>query len=220
MRRLPLLFTTLFILAACGTTKTAYVLSFDVQDAEQQSALTLASLRVIERRLARMGDQLIEQNLQTHDEEIAIALKIRDKEASATLTAELAKPFSLDIMEQSPEDTADTVVEGHGGFRKTDVTQEHLEWVEAREYGPEKKQGMVVLYFSPEGRTLMQKIFKKNKGKAIGIFVRNQLASKLTVDTDQVKDDIVIQGIPSYTVASIFADDINVGLHVTFTPKP
>lgn len=210
--------SALLLLTACGATNVRYKISFNIDDAEQQSSLTLASLRVIERRLQRLGDQLLEQDMKTRDQKVIISLKIRDKEASETLKAELVKPFTLSIMEQSSEKTADTVVEGHGGFRKTDVTQEHLQWVEARAYGPEGKQGMVILYFNPDGRALMQKIFKKNKGKAIGIFVRGQLVSKLTVDTDKVKDDIVIQNIPSYEIARVFADDMNVGLHVTFTP--
>lgn len=218
MFRIATILTSLLLLAACGATKTAYEISFDIPDAEQQSSLTLASLRVIERRLSRMGDQLLEQDMKTREQEVIIALRIRDKEASETLTAELVKPFTLAVMEQSPEKTADTIVEGHGGFRATDITQEHLQWVEARTNGPEGKQGMVILYFTPEGRTRMQKIFRKNKGKAIGIFVRGQLVSKLMVDTDIVQDDIVIQNIPSYEIARVFADDMNVGLHVTFTP--
>ncbi len=218
MPRLALPIAALFLLTACGATKVAYKISFNTDNAEQQSSLTLASLRVIERRLARMGDQLLEQDIKTRDREVVIALNIRDKEAAATLTTELVKPFSLQIMEQSPEDGADAVVEGHGGFRAAGIAQEHLQWVEARPHGPEEKQGMVILYFTPDGRTLMQKMFKKNKGKAIGIFVRGQLVSKLTVDTDKVEDDIVIQNIPSYEIARMFADDMNVGLHVTFAP--
>lgn len=218
MQRLALPLAALLLLAACGATKVAYRISFNTDDAEQQSALTLASLRVIERRLSRMGDQLLEQDIKTRDREVVIALNIRDKEAAATLTTELVKPFALQIMEQSPEDGADAVVEGHGGFRAAGVSQEHLQWVEARQNGSDGKQGMVILYFTPDGRALMQKIFKKNKGKAIGVFVRGQLVSKLTVDTDKVEDDIVIQNIPSYEIARMFADDMNVGLHVTFAP--
>ncbi|MBI2524347.1 hypothetical protein HYW11_04060 [Candidatus Peregrinibacteria bacterium] len=218
MSRFALPLLALLLLTACGATKASYKISFNVDDAQQQSALTLASLRVVERRLQRLGDQLLEQDMKTRDQEVIIALNIRDKEASEILKAELVKPFTLSIMEQSPEEAADTVVEGHGGFRATDITQEHLQWVEARTYGPEGKQGMVILYFTPDGRALMQKMFKKNKGKAIGIFVRGQLVSKLTVDTDKVQDDIVIQNIPSYEIAHMFADDMNVGLHVTFTP--
>lgn len=208
----------ILLLTACGATTTEYKLSFNTDDMEQQSTLTLASLRVIERRLSRMGDQLLGQDMKTRNQDVIIAVKIRDGEASKTLTEELVRPFSLNIMEQAPEKTADTVVEGHGGFRTTDITQQHLQWVEARAFGPEGKQGMVILYFSPDGRTLMQQLFKKNKGKAIGIFVRGQLVSKLTVDTDKIENDIVIQNIPSYEIARMFADDMNVGLHVTFTP--
>lgn len=219
MQRLALPLAALFLLTACGATKVAYRISFDTEDAEQQSALTLASLRVIERRLSRMGDQLLEQDIKTRDREVVIALNIRDKEAAATLTTELVKPFSLQIMEQSPEDKADAVVEGHGGFRTTGITQEHLQWVEARPQGPEEKQGIVILYFTQDGRDLMQNVFRKNKGKAIGIFVRGQLVSKLTVNADKVTDDIIIQNIPSYEIARMFADDMNVGLHVTFAPR-
>lgn len=219
MPRLAITLAALLLLAACGTTKVAYRISFNTDDAERQSSLTIASLRVIERRLSRMGDQLQEQDIKTRDRDVILSLSIRDKEAATTLTAELLKPFTLQIMEQSPENEADAVVvEGHGGFRAAGVTQEHLQWVEARPYGPEEKQGMAILYFTPEGRTAMQKIFKRNRGKAIGIFVRGQLVSKLTVDTDKVEDDIVIQNIPSYEIARMFADDMNVGLHVTFAP--
>ena len=50
--------------------------------------------------------------------------------------------------------------------------------------------------------------------------MRDQLVSTLLVDTDEVKDKIVIQSIPNPELAEIFSDDVNVGIHVTFTPVP
>jgi hypothetical protein len=44
------------------------------------------------------------------------------------------------------------------------------------------------------------------------------MVSKLKVGTEKIADHIIISGIPSYTVAQIFADDVNVGLHTTFEP--
>ena len=66
----------------------------------------------------------------------------------------------------------------------------------------------------------MKDLFAESEGKNIGIFIRNQLVSKLLVDTDELIDDIIITDIPTVQLANVFADDVNVGLHVTFTPIP
>lgn len=205
------------LLTSCSGGNVTYKISFNTERAEEQSALLLASLRVIERRLSRMGDQLLEQDIKAKDGEHFIILRIRERTAQETLTGELTSPFTLHVMQQSPEATADIVVEGHGGFAKTPVTEKHLQWIEARANG---KQGMIILDFTEEGRAEMQKVFRANRKKAIGLFVRGKLVSKLVVETDTVTDDIVIQNIPSLEIAKIFADDVNVGLHVTFVPVP
>ena len=98
------------------------------------------------------------------------------------------------------------------------MTEEHLEWVEAAEELDNK--GRITLSFSPEGRELMRTVFRQNVGRNIGLFVREKLVAKLQVDTAELKDDIIITGIPSPELARVFADDVNVGLHVIFTPLP
>jgi len=64
----------------------------------------------------------------------------------------------------------------------------------------------------------MQQVFKENKGKSLGLFIRGALVSKLLVETDELKDDIVIRDITSHEIAEAFADDLTVGLHVRFLP--
>jgi preprotein translocase subunit SecD len=109
-------------------------------------------------------------------------------------------------------------VEGHGEFAATGITEEDMVWADAAE--DEQKKGVVRLTFTPQGSQKLAAVFKENKGKSIGIFVRDRLISKLTVQTDVIEDHIVIRDIPSSELARIFVDDLNVGLHVTFTKLP
>jgi hypothetical protein len=41
--------------------------------------------------------------------------------------------------------------------------------------------------------------------------------AKMPIDTSEPKEEIVIAGIPVPDMAGIFADDVNVGTHVTFS---
>ena len=219
MRKLPALLLVAAILLSGCSKKITYTLSFNIENGDQRSMLALASMRVIERRLSRMGNQLLEQDVNTKNGITKITVSIRDRAAAQTLTEELVTPFSLRIMQSKGKEPPDTTVEGHGNFWNTDINEKHLEWVEARPEGTDnEKKGTVILYFTPEGRELMKKVFRDNKGKAIGIFIREQLVSKLTVESEKIRDQIVIQNIPSVEIAKIFADDVNVGLHVTFSP--
>lgn len=219
MLRVLVLLLTLLTVSGCGGKSTVtYTLSFDTQSSEEQTALSLASIRVIERRLERIGELVLKKDIVTEDGTISLSLVLKNPEAAETLTRELIQPFSLAIMEEAPEAEAETVVAGHGGFRSTGITQVHLKRVDAGEDIQAPGKGQAILFFTEEGREHMTEAFRKNKGKAIGLFIRGKLVSKLLVETDTVLDTILIREIPSVELASIFADDVNVGLHVTFTP--
>lgn len=212
---------SVLLLAACTTSNSvSYNLEMDVTDPEKREQLGEQSLRVIERRLARMGEIPTAQNVEVNEDEAIVSITIETQEAIEQLTKELQEPFTFNVMAQAEEgEEADIEVEGHGGFVATPVTGEDLEWSEGRKE-PGKATGEVRLVFTEEGRTEMADLFAAKKGKYIGIFVRGQLISKLLVDTDELKDDIVIRDIPSPELAQIFAEDVNVGLHVMFTPVP
>lgn len=219
-RTLPFLFAAALTLAACGSAaKAGYAITFKVQDPAQRSQLLIMSQNVIQRRLATMGEEATIDDLKATEQGGEIRLTVSDPVIAAALTEQLTQPFTFEVMKEVPLDKADIRVAEHGGFGKTGIDARHLTWVQSA-----NQQGtplaMVTLSFTPEGRTLMQKVFKENKGKFVGIFVRGVLVSKLKVETDQLKDDIVIQEIPSKELADAFADDVNVGLHAAFAQLP
>ena len=41
-----------------------------------------------------------------------------------------------------------------------------------------------------------------------------------SLEAEEIKESILITDIPSVLLAQIFADDLNVGLHATFTRDP
>jgi preprotein translocase subunit SecD len=215
-----LLLSAILLLAGCTSNAINYQLTFNLTDPAIQSDLTSRSLRVIDRRLERIGERVMKNSITKNEEGVLLTLELSDAVAIDTLSEELTAPFTLRIMRQAVGTEApDAVVTGHGGFMETGLTEAHLNWADARE-DPATQKGEVRLTFTPEGRALLADVFKKNKGKYIGLFVRDKLVSKLLVETDELKETIIIRDIPSPDVASIFADDLNVGLHVTFTPLP
>lgn len=208
----------LLLLAACSATTLRYQLTITLTDEAKQAELLQASRRVIERRLENYSEVAESISVKNTGDKPEIEVVVGSSDAAQFLTEDLTAPFKLRIMQgATPGDTDTLVVEGHGPFAETGVEEEHVTWFQAAaDTNPEK--GRVTISFSPEGRDLMSKVFKENKGKYIGLFVRDRLVSKLLVDTDEVKDDILITEIPSLEIAEIFADDVNTGLHVTFTP--
>jgi len=219
MRRAALLL--LPILLGCSSTGSiTYRLDIDPTVAtERGSDLSLASMRVIERRLENLGEDILEKDVAFENGAPHVSLTVSDPETLDILTKQLTQPFTLRIMEEAPEEEATITVGIHGGFRETGITEKHLLWVSASTDGGVLDRGRATLQFTEEGRKLMNEMFKKNKGKSIGLFVRNALMSKLLVESDSLKDDIIIHDIPSVEFAHVFADDVNVGLHVTFTPR-
>ncbi len=220
-RLIPLSFAVL-LLSACGETPTisfrADVISVEGQ-VQRQTVLT-QSLNVVQRRLESMGEEPLKSNIQPNGSGALITIGAEHQEALDALITDLQEPFDLRVMSQvSADEEADITVERHGGFVNTGITHDDLIWVEAGKEN-DSDLGAVRLVFSEEGRTKMSELFKQMKGKNIGIFVRGQLISLLQVETDVLQDDIVIRQIPSLELAEVFAEDVNVGIHVTFTPVP
>lgn len=216
MRKFILSLAFLPLLAGCGSTSVTYNITTDVDDPTRESALLFSAMRVIERRMASIGEEVRDLNLERPDGGVHIYVEAKEQAALDLLTEVLTEPFTFRVMQEASEDEAELVVEGHGGFAPTGVDKTHLQWLQASEEAGGK--GRVTLSFTEEGRQKMAEVFQQNNGKYIGLFVRDQLVSKLMVETDQLKDDIIITDIPTVALANVFADDVNVGLHVTFEP--
>lgn len=223
MKRLLTLSIAILTLAACSQTPTVrYQLTMNTTKEADIVQLTQETFNVMQRRLERMQETIVDMKTKNEGSgSVVITLSTKNKEALDALSSQMQEPFTLEIMAQAEKgEKPDATVEGHGAFVKTGITAKDLLWVEADQEPGKKDLGRVHLVFTDDGRTKIGALFKRMKGKNIGIFVRGQLVSKLLVDTDVLRDDIVIQEIPSMELAQIFAEDVNVGIHVTVTPLP
>lgn len=216
MKRFFLTLALLPVLAGCGSNAVTYTLATPQTDEDKVNALLVASMRVIERRMASIGEEVQDINLNRNNG-LFITVQAKNQTALDVLTEALTAPFDFVIMKEAGEEEPEVTVEGHGGFVSTGITGEQILWLQASEEDGGK--GRVTISFSEEGRNMMSQVFKENFGKSIGIFVRGQLVSKLSVETDELKEDIIITDIPTTNLAEVFADDVNVGLYVTFTPN-
>jgi len=216
----PLAAFAALLLTACGGGSYAvtYDLSFNVTDQTQVSNLSDAASRVVQRRLDNMG--VIQPGIELGKEGSgSLTVTVPDKEGADELTRQLTSPFTMQVMTQTGSgSTPDISVEGHGGFTKTDITTQDFVGVEAGKDGTGKVRARIIM--TDAGRAKMNALFKAQKGKNIGIFVRDRLISQLKITSDSLTDDLQIQNIPNLLVAEAFMDDVNVGLHVVYTPRP
>ena len=214
MKRFLLSVALCSTLAACGTSSTTYIMDITAQEEQQVNNLLLATTRVIERRMASIGEEPLDIHMQ-RGQPFTVRVEAENETALEVLTETITAPFSFIVMKEAGDAEPEQTVEGHGGFVSTGITGEHILWLQASEEAEGK--GRVTIGFTEEGREMMSEMFAENFGKSIGIFVRGQLVSKLLVETDELKEDIIITDIPTVGLAEVFADDVNVGLYVTFT---
>ena len=160
-----------------------------------------------------MGEKALDIDL----EDSTLTVKVENKDAGELLNEELTLPFSLNFMLETQEET-ETNVEGFGNFKPTGVTDEHISWLEPQEEPAFPGKGRILVGLTEEGREIMKEVFMKNKGKLMGLFVRGQLAALLSIEKEELEDIIVISQLPTVELAHVFADDVNVGIYVTFEP--
>jgi len=220
-RILPLAAVSVLILTACTgsltSEKVTYDLSFNVTDTAQIENLTNAAMRVVERRLDAMG--VVNPGKELDLEAKTIEVTLPDADGVEELTRQLTSPFTMSVMKQTASGAiADITVEKFGGFSKTNVTEMDFIGVEVGQDSNRKTRARIIM--TEAGRAKLNEIFKTENGKNIGIFVRDRLISQLAVNAASLTDDLQIQGIPNLLIAEAFSDDVNVGLHVDFTPKP
>lgn len=238
MKRLLILLSLFVLLTACGTSEARYRVMFKTQDPGAQQELLLASMRLISQRMNVIGVKLDDQNIERKDGNVTIVVKlpggtvrqiakgspvltkleqqapkILDHAPKDLLTEQLTKPFSLRLMLESPEAGAD-VVTSIGSFKATGITEASLAVVQAAPAGEGK--GKILLVFTKDGEVQIAKLFHDHKGKTIGLFLRDRVVSTVT-SAGESKKNFIIDGVPSMELANQFADEVNVGLYVTFT---
>lgn len=205
------------ILAGCGgPATTTYRLTFDTQDPGDVAMLTTATIRVMQRRLDRLGAELFGQHTEQDADGASVEITASDAGALEELTTEMTAPFDLDVM-VATTGSGDVTVEGYGAFSKTGVTGDDIRMVLAKA-NDDGVGASVNIRFTDDGLAEMRELFANNVGKDLGLFVRGRLVSTLTVKSADLPNPLVIDGIPDAELATIFADDVNVGIHVTVTP--
>lgn len=211
---LPILATSLLLLSACGSVKSSYEVSFERAEGERVEYLKEAVVRVIQGRMANLQKKLKSSEYSESNGKTILTLNVSDQEAADILREQLTTPFTIRIMTEVPAGQGDVHSEKHGDYAETGLTEEHFDWVDAAPTDGGK--GTATLHFTDEGKQRLKDIFTQNRGKVIGIFVRDQLMSKKLIEAGDTQESIAIDNIPSSDIATIFADDVNVGLHVRF----
>lgn len=218
MKRLSLLAVlTAFTLSvtACGTPTTVrYRATWN--DASKASVYVESVERVIIRKLAAIeipnpGIAVIPEN----QESAIVTITTPDAQVHDAVKHVLSQPFSFDLRLENGQ-----TVEGDLStidWATTGIDGSMLTWVQAIG-NKETSEVSLDLQFNDEGKAKLETLAGAQQGKRLGIFVRDVLVSMLTIQSGFSAEHVIIGGIPSATVAEIFADDVNVGLHVSFTP--
>ncbi len=223
MKRLLLITSFALLISGCGGSKTlTYSVQFDTTDISRRNDLSLSARKVVERRLERLNGTLNNFDL-TFDEKTdatTIMLEVGNTKAADALNEEMTAPFNFELRSLASEhQDGDIDVENVGSFRATGITGTDVDWVEGQTIEPPLSRGRILIGFTEAGRQKIQTLFQEQKGNTIGIFVRERLAASVgAVEGSEVQNVLVIDGVPSGDLAKVFADDMNTGIHMTFSP--
>lgn len=218
---LPALFA--LCLTACGggtPTTLSYNVIFTTDNPDRMTDLSLATRHIVERRLARLDGALFDYDVD-YDEETAetiISVEVDSEESAMALNEEMTAPFTFEVrtlIEGEPED-GDIPVERVGYFRASGIDKTDIDWVVGETTEPPLNQGRVLIGFTDEGVEKAKALFADNTDNTIGMFVRDRLAAAIQGSPDEFERVLAITGLPSGEIAKVFADDMNVGIHMTF----
>ncbi len=217
MKRALLSIGVLLIFSACGSSATVIrEMTITSTDTSKTAELLKGAERVIVRRLAAAS---ITKNVSASavpnaEQSATLTVTVPDGAAAEKVHSILDEPFTFDIRTEEPANDPSDPTKTE--WKLSGIEGQDLQWVRVV-HASDGSIGIELL-FSETGRTKLATVLTDNVGKSIGIFVRDLLVSSLTIKKGGISDHIVIDGVPSDMVAQIFADDVNVGLHVTFAP--
>lgn len=229
------------LLVSCKSGPKTVKYSIDLSPTGQQHRMELinAAERVATRRLAAINAKGTAKAV-PDGSGATLTLTVPDKKVAKSIDELLVAPFSIDIRTQiKPLTDFKQNDPNNGNWKMSDITNKDFEWIQVIGDKATGKIG-VELVFTTEGRKKFEKVFTDlaatNNRLApttpklaptaanpaslnIGIFVRNALVSALTPQGTKLDSHVIITGIPKPAMAQVFADDVNVGLHVVFTPQ-
>lgn len=216
LRKTAFLIGSLVLLTACGgPTTLSYTITSNLSDTTKNSGLFESSERVLVRRLAALGVENPKITIIPLDSSSATMDIEVPSEAKAAVEKITSDSFTFDLRVDNGKvknDAGDEVTD----WKKTRVDGSMVNWVQPVRDTKTGSLG-VELQFSKDGKEALAEAFKGNKDKNIGIFVRDLLVSSMKITSEEPSEHIIISGIPATSIAEIFADDVNVGLHITFS---
>ena len=221
MKKTSLIAVLAVLITACSSVATVltYSVTFTTENPGRMTDLSLATRHVVERRLARLGGDLIDYDIDFDKESqvATIGLEVDNAKAAKALNKEMVTPFTFEVRYLADEFVeGDIQVEGAGSYRATGITKDDVDWVIGESIEPILDRGRVLIGFTDEGAPKVQKLFEEQAGNTIGLFVRGRLTAAVQIQ-DTFEKVLVIEGLPSSEIANVFADDMNVGIHMVFT---
>lgn len=211
----------LVLLSACSGKQTiTYTLKISAPTDARAMELLQATERVMNRKMAAAkianGHATA---LPTGPKTGTMTITVPGNAAADKVKSIIAQPFSFDLRIKKPDVDLSAKNTESDIWLPTALTGSNLESIQA--IGNSRTGAVSIeLNFTPSGRTMLESVFRENKGRNIGIFVRGLLVSLLSVQGERMNGRVVIEGIPSAPVAEVFADDVNVSLGVLFVPAP
>ncbi len=205
---------------ACGGTwqRQTYDVALDTDTAARRVELLMALEQVATRRLLSRGIEAVALTSPKGNGGTLTISNIATEEAGEEIRALLAEPFTFDVRyEVIPEATEEDAEQPVPAWESTPLNGSHLTWIEV--LPQEDGTASAELQFNEEGRRIFNELLAEEDKDTLGIFVRDFLVSKVTISASQLQERILISGIPSVGMATVFAEDVNVGLHVKLTPR-
>lgn len=196
-------------------------MSYDVRlhapDAQRTAVLREAVERVMERKLIARGIQHASVSaVPLNDSEATVRITLPSSSAVQVVKEIVNAPFAFELRAEKVSAPDPTKV-AHENWIPTNLTGSSVLWTQAT---GDRSNGAISLTFelNEEGKRRFAAIVKKQGGKAIGLFVRDTLVSKMIIEGRGIPTEIVISGVPSASIAEVVMDDVNVGLLTSFKP--
>ncbi|MDD3897186.1 MAG: hypothetical protein PHU04_05135 [Candidatus Peribacteraceae bacterium] len=217
----PFLLTALLV--ACSGKNVSYNLTIEAKDETELQRILAVTTRMVERRIEaieyREGtqDTMEDITINRRGERIQLTLRFTTPVIAPILTEDLIEPFTMEFMEECPVEEADFVVAETQGYKKIPLSAEDVSWLLTEE--ETGTAGAVTMQFTTEGAQKKAELFEPRMGKNIGIFIRGLPVYRLRVEPNDVEEPFILIKVPDPELGTVFADDVNTGLHVSFSTK-
>jgi hypothetical protein len=214
----PLMLSLLF--SACGSNGVTFNLQVDIVPGMDRQELLAASVRMMERRVQAVEQQEGWQNtLEDIDvtnagDGAVMTVTLNESGVGPLLVEDVTRPFSFEFMVQVPQEEADVVVAETQGYKRTGLETSHVQMLRSQAAGDAAE---VLVEFTAEGKTKKGEIFREHIGETMGLFVRGLPIYQFVVEQGDVSGDAFVIKVPQAGLAAVFTDDVNTGLHITFT---